>query len=111
MGSKFFFIKWRIEILAFFASSFFTSMQLDSLLWFFIFKKDDLRNCFKVSFYLSLSSFRYETGDHLGVFPANDSHLVSELGKLLSVDMDLPFSLINLDGKQSFLKKDYDSIL
>ncbi|VDD89446.1 unnamed protein product [Enterobius vermicularis] len=36
---------------------------------------------------------RYEAGDHLGVFPSNDSELVEELGSLLNADMEQAFRL------------------
>lgn len=44
------------------------------------------------------SCFRYESGDHVAVFPTNDSALVNKLGQVLGVDLDVVISLNNLDG-------------
>uniref|UniRef100_A0A3Q1FKK0 NADPH--hemoprotein reductase n=1 Tax=Acanthochromis polyacanthus TaxID=80966 RepID=A0A3Q1FKK0_9TELE len=44
------------------------------------------------------SKIRYESGDHVAVFPTNDSALVNKLGQLLGVDLDVVISLNNLDG-------------
>lgn len=49
-------------------------------------------------FFFSLSHFRYESGDHVAVFPTNDSALVNKLGQILGVDLDVVISLNNLDG-------------
>lgn len=45
-----------------------------------------------------LCAFRYESGDHVAVFPTNDSALVNKLGQILGVDLDVVISLNNLDG-------------
>lgn len=45
------------------------------------------------------SASRYESGDHVAVYPANDSNLVNQLGKILGADLDVVMSLKNLDGK------------
>lgn len=42
---------------------------------------------------------RYESGDHVAVYPANDSALVNQLGEILGVDLDVVMSLNNLDGE------------
>lgn len=47
---------------------------------------------------LSLCAFRYESGDHVAVFPTNDTALVNKLGQILGVDLDVVISLNNLDG-------------
>ena len=47
--------------------------------------------------------FRYEAGDHLAVYPTNDTEAVNSLGKILNVDLDEIFSLQNIDGKQDIL--------
>lgn len=44
--------------------------------------------------------FRYESGDHVAVFPTNDSALVNKLGQVLGVDLDVVISLNNLDGTE-----------
>lgn len=41
---------------------------------------------------------RYESGDHVAVFPTNDTALVNRLGQILGVDLDVVISLNNLDG-------------
>lgn len=49
---------------------------------------------------LSLTSPpRYESGDHVAVYPANDSALVNQLGEILGADLDVVMSLNNLDGE------------
>lgn len=47
----------------------------------------------------TLCNFRYESGDHVAVFPTNDSALVNKLGQVLGVDLDVVISLNNLDGR------------
>lgn len=42
--------------------------------------------------------YRYEAGDHLGVFPENNKLLVEELCNLLNANMNEALLLINLDG-------------
>ncbi|VDK82377.1 unnamed protein product [Litomosoides sigmodontis] len=61
------------------------------------------RSCRHIEFIINETRMRYEVGDHLGVFPTNDPVLVEELGRLLNVDLDLRFSLVNLDEEN--LKK------
>ncbi|XP_051891119.1 NADPH--cytochrome P450 reductase-like [Pristis pectinata] len=50
---------------------------------------------------ISGSKIRYESGDHVAVFPTNDSTIVSEIGKILNSDLDTVFSLKNLDEESS----------
>ncbi|XP_038669660.1 NADPH--cytochrome P450 reductase-like isoform X2 [Scyliorhinus canicula] len=47
------------------------------------------------------SKIRYESGDHVAVFPINDSTIVSEIGKILNSDLDVIFSLKNLDEESN----------
>lgn len=47
---------------------------------------------------LTLCVGRYESGDHVAVFPTNDAALVNKLGQVLGVDLDVVISLNNLDG-------------
>ncbi|MEQ2209292.1 hypothetical protein XENOCAPTIV_028053 [Xenoophorus captivus] len=44
------------------------------------------------------SKIRYESGDHVAVFPTNDCELVNRLGEVLGMDLDVVISLNNLDG-------------
>ncbi|XP_037533313.1 P450 (cytochrome) oxidoreductase b [Nematolebias whitei] len=47
------------------------------------------------------SKIRYESGDHVAVFPTNDSDLVNRLGEVLGVDLDVVISLNNLDEESN----------
>lgn len=59
---------------------------------------------------------RYEAGDHVAVYPVNDSELVDLIGKRLEVDLDQMFTLTNLDGGCRYLNvitltlKDFKSL-
>jgi NADPH-ferrihemoprotein reductase len=59
------------------------------------------RSCMHVEFDLEGSKMRYEAGDHLAVYPVNDSDLVERLGKLCNSNLDTVFSLINTDTDSS----------
>ncbi|XP_066508283.1 NADPH--cytochrome P450 reductase-like isoform X1 [Hoplias malabaricus] len=47
------------------------------------------------------SKIRYESGDHVAVYPTNDSTLVNRLGEVLGVDLDTVISLNNLDEESN----------
>ncbi|XP_052433107.1 P450 (cytochrome) oxidoreductase b isoform X1 [Carassius gibelio] len=47
------------------------------------------------------SRIRYESGDHVAVYPVNDSVIVSRIGDLLGVDLDTVISLNNLDEESN----------
>ena len=44
---------------------------------------------------------RYEAGDHVAVYPVNESEIVEGIGKRLEIDVDTVFTLTNLDGEVS----------
>lgn len=46
---------------------------------------------------LSGSKLRYEAGDHVAVYPMNESSLVEKIGQLLETDLNTVISLKNLD--------------
>jgi len=52
-----------------------------------------------VEFTVDSAKIRYEAGDHVAIFPTNDSDLVDKLGQLLDVDLGVVFKLINIDGQ------------
>lgn len=52
--------------------------------------------------YLTLS-FCYHPGDHVAVYPINDSALVNKFGELLGVDLDTVITLLNIDGTSFFI--------
>nr|CAG4640676.1 EOG090X027R [Eulimnadia texana] len=56
------------------------------------------RSCMHIEFDISHSKLRYDAGDHVAVYPANDSELVNKFGELLNVDLDTVISLVNIDG-------------
>nr|AXQ06577.1 NADPH cytochrome P450 reductase [Zygaena filipendulae] len=59
------------------------------------------RSCLHVEFDISDSKMRYETGDHIGVYPINSMELVERLGQLTDTDIDEVFSLINTDQEST----------
>ncbi|CAO1395159.1 unnamed protein product [Diamesa serratosioi] len=59
------------------------------------------RSCMHVEFDLEGSKMRYEAGDHLAMYPVNDTDLVDRLGKLCNADLNTIFSLINTDTDSS----------
>ncbi|XP_030042001.1 NADPH--cytochrome P450 reductase isoform X2 [Microcaecilia unicolor] len=50
---------------------------------------------------ISGSKIRYESGDHVAVYPANDTLLVNQLGEILQTDLDTVISLNNLDEESN----------
>ncbi|XP_030632713.1 P450 (cytochrome) oxidoreductase b [Chanos chanos] len=47
------------------------------------------------------SKIRYESGDHVAVYPINDSAIVNKIGEILGVDLDTVISLNNLDEESN----------
>ena len=45
------------------------------------------------------SKLSYLTGDHVAIFPINNSQLVDRIGELLQTDLDTVISLTNVDGE------------
>ena len=44
------------------------------------------------------SKLSYVAGDHMAIFPINDSQLVERIGELLETPLDTIFTLTNVDG-------------
>jgi len=59
------------------------------------------RSCMHIEVNIDGSKMRYESGDHIGVYPKNSDDLVNRLGELLNVNLDTFFSLKNLDTESS----------
>lgn len=59
------------------------------------------RSCMHVELDINSSKLRYDAGDHVAVYPVNDPALVNRFGELLSVDLDTPISLVNIDEDSS----------
>ncbi|XGW18244.1 hypothetical protein V3C99_002680 [Haemonchus contortus] len=59
------------------------------------------RSCRHIEFAVEGSRIRYEAGDHLAVFPANDPELVDAVISLLDFDPEQAFRLINVDEESS----------
>ncbi|XP_077063679.1 P450 (cytochrome) oxidoreductase b [Siphateles boraxobius] len=47
------------------------------------------------------SKIRYESGDHVAVYPINDTAIVNRIGDILGVDLDTVISLNNLDEESN----------
>lgn len=63
--------------------------------------KNGDRSCMHIEFDIEGSKMRYDTGDHLAVYPVNSSELVNKLGELLNVDLDTIITLTNTDEESS----------
>ncbi|XP_050429828.1 NADPH--cytochrome P450 reductase [Adelges cooleyi] len=59
------------------------------------------RSCMHIEFNIDGSKMRYDTGDHVAVYPKNSPDLVERLGQLLNVNLDTVFSLLNTDEESS----------
>ncbi|BFZ18903.1 hypothetical protein BsWGS_21942 [Bradybaena similaris] len=59
------------------------------------------RSCMHIELDISESKIRYETGDHVAVYPINDTEIVEKIGKRLDIDLDALFMLTNLDEDAS----------
>lgn len=59
------------------------------------------RSCMHIEFDIEGSKMRYEAGDHLAMYPVNDSDLVNKLAELCGADLDRVFSLVNTDTESS----------
>lgn len=51
-----------------------------------------------IEFDIEGSKMRYETGDHLAVYPVNNAELVNKIGENCSTNLDTIFTLTNTDG-------------
>jgi len=65
-----------------------------------LFKGTD-RKCLHIELDITDSRIRYEAGDHVAIYPANDQELVNKIGSILNVDLDQVFSLLNVDEDAS----------
>ncbi|CAH0555747.1 unnamed protein product [Brassicogethes aeneus] len=59
------------------------------------------RSCMHIEFDIEGSKMRYDSGDHLAVYPINNSELVEKIGKLCGKNLDTIFTLINTDEESS----------
>ncbi|XP_019865279.1 NADPH--cytochrome P450 reductase isoform X2 [Aethina tumida] len=59
------------------------------------------RSCMHIEFDIEGSKMRYDSGDHLAVYPINNLELVEKIGKLCNKDLDTIFTLINTDEESS----------
>lgn len=56
------------------------------------------RSCMHIELDITGSKLSYVAGDHVALFPANNSASVERIGELLGADLDTVFSLTNVDG-------------
>ncbi|XP_018914300.2 NADPH--cytochrome P450 reductase isoform X1 [Bemisia tabaci] len=64
-------------------------------------KGDSDRSCMHIEFDIDGSKMKYDTGDHLGVYPHNDPALVQKIGDMVGVNLDVVFTLTNTDEESS----------
>ncbi|XP_035290801.1 NADPH--cytochrome P450 reductase isoform X2 [Anguilla anguilla] len=63
--------------------------------------KGGSRHLMHVELDISSSKIRYDSGDHVAVYPINDASIVNKIGELLGVDLDTAISLNNLDEESN----------
>ena len=51
------------------------------------------RYCMHLELDISGSRIRYDAGDHVAIYPKNDSVLVDRIGELLAIDLDTVFTM------------------
>ena len=54
------------------------------------------RSCMHIEIDIRNSKLRYEAGDHVAIYPQNDTKLVERIGQLLNADLNTVFTLKNL---------------
>ncbi|XP_034251435.1 NADPH--cytochrome P450 reductase [Thrips palmi] len=59
------------------------------------------RQCMHLEFDIEGSKMRYDAGDHIALYPVNNSEIVNKLGKLLDADLDTAITLTNTDEESS----------
>lgn len=59
------------------------------------------RSCMHIELNIDNSKLKYETGDHVAIYPTNNEELVKRIGELLNTDLDTIFTLNNLDEDSS----------
>lgn len=59
--------------------------------------KNSERSCIHIEFDITDSKIRYDAGDHVAVFPSNNPDIVDRIGKVLDIDLDIVFTLNNVD--------------
>ncbi|KAH7637560.1 nadph--cytochrome p450 reductase-like [Dermatophagoides farinae] len=59
------------------------------------------RSCMHIEIDIRNSKLRYEAGDHVAIYPQNDTKLVERIGQLLNADLNTVFTLKNLDEDSS----------
>lgn len=63
--------------------------------------KGGSRSCMHIELDIDGSKMRYESGDHIAIYPQNSEDLVNKLGILCNANLDTVFSLINTDTESS----------
>ncbi|KAJ8266554.1 hypothetical protein GJAV_G00131800 [Gymnothorax javanicus] len=63
--------------------------------------KGGSRHLMHVEVDISNSKIRYDSGDHVAVYPINDTSIVNGIGEILGVDLDTVISLKNLDEESN----------
>ncbi|KAG9351915.1 hypothetical protein JZ751_023166 [Albula glossodonta] len=63
--------------------------------------KGGSRHLMHIELDISGSKIRYDSGDHIAVYPINDVAIVNRIGEILGVDLDTVISLNNLDEESN----------
>jgi sulfite reductase alpha subunit-like flavoprotein len=63
------------------------------------------RHCLHASIDIKGSSFRYETGDHIAIWPENSDGEVTRLGRVLGLCKEVEIPILDENGEESGLHK------
>lgn len=59
------------------------------------------RSCMHIEFDIEGSKMRYDAGDHVAVYPVNNSELVNKIGEICNENLDKIITLTNLDEEST----------
>ncbi|KAK0083960.1 hypothetical protein PV325_007857 [Microctonus aethiopoides] len=59
------------------------------------------RSCMHIEFDIDGSKMRYDAGDHVAVYPVNNSELVDKIGEICEADLDRVITLTNTDEEST----------
>ena len=59
------------------------------------------RSCMHIELDIEVSRIRYESGDHIAIYPTNDKDLVEKIGQLTKTNLNTIITLTNTDQEST----------